>query len=100
MMLEVFEQNIPALVLYRRYGFTERARLLGWRRAPEIAPPHDCSNDVEEISVIDASQMPNAFEYPNIPWQISRHAVLKAPGARAFRNDAVCVVLGETSVKR
>jgi hypothetical protein len=50
--------------------------------------------------VIDASRMPDAFEYPNIPWQISRHAALKAPGARAFRNDAVCVVIGETAVQR
>jgi GNAT superfamily N-acetyltransferase len=98
MMLEVFQQNIPALVLYRRYGFTETARLLGWRRTTKIAAPQDRSSNVEEISVIDASQMPDAFEYPDIPWQISRHAVLKGPGARAFRNDAVCVVIGETSM--
>jgi ribosomal protein S18 acetylase RimI-like enzyme len=100
MMLEVFEQNVPALVLYRRYGFTETARLFGWRRSAGIAAPQDLSSAVEEISVIDASQMPDAFEYPNTPWQISRYAVLKAPGARAFGNDAVCVVIGETSVKR
>ena len=100
MMLEVFEQNTPALALYRRYGFGEMTRLFGWRRTAEIAAPQDRSSDVEEISLVNASQMPDAFEYPNIPWQISRHAVLKAPGARAFRNDAVCVVIGETSVKR
>jgi len=99
MMLEVFEQNLPALVLYRRYGFTETARLPGWRRTAKVASLQNRSSAVEEISLIDASQMPNAFEYPNIPWQISRYAVLKAPGARAFRNDAVCVVIGETSVK-
>ena len=100
MMLEVFEQNIPALVLYRRYGFTETARLFAWRRSAGIAAPQDLFSTVEEISVIDASQMPDAFEYPNIPWQISRHAVLKASGARAFRNDAVCVVIADASVKR
>jgi hypothetical protein len=100
MMLEVFEQNIPALVLYRRYGFTETARLLGWRRTAKVASLQNLSSNVEEISVIDASQMPDAFEYPNIPWQISHYAVLKAPGARAFRDDAVCVVIGETAVKR
>ena len=100
MMLEVFEQNIPALVLYRRYGFTETARLFGWRRTAKIAAQDRASN-VEEISVIDANQKPDAFEYPDIPWQISRHAALKAPGARAFRNDAVRgVVIGEASVKR
>jgi ribosomal protein S18 acetylase RimI-like enzyme len=100
MMLEVFEQNTPALALYRRYGFGEMSRLFGWRQAAEIAAPHDYSNDVEEISVVDASQRPSAFEYPKIPWQISRHAILKAPGARAFRNAAVCVVIGDIAVQR
>lgn len=63
MMLEVFEQNLPALSLYRRYGFHELSRLFGWRRSAQIAVPKSCSNEVGEISVIDASQIPSDFEY-------------------------------------
>jgi ribosomal protein S18 acetylase RimI-like enzyme len=99
MMLEVFEQNLPALSLYRRYGFGEVSRLFGWRRKSELGAPKSCSNEVGEISVIDASQIPSEFEYPNIPWQISRHAVLKVPSARAFGDGAACGVISDTTVQ-
>jgi len=99
MMLEVFEQNLPALSLYRRYGFEELSQLFGWRRSAQIAEPKSCSNEVGEISVIDAGQIPSDFEYPNIPWQISRHAVLKVLGARAFGDGAACGVISDTAVQ-
>jgi ribosomal protein S18 acetylase RimI-like enzyme len=35
MVLEVFEQNLPALGLYRRHKFRELTRLFGWRRAAQ-----------------------------------------------------------------
>jgi len=98
-MLEVFEQNLPALSLYRRYGFHELSRLFGWRRSAQVAEPKSCLNEVGEISVIDASQIPSEFEYPNIPWQISRHAVLKVLGARAFGDGAACGVISDTAVQ-
>ena len=99
MMLEVFEQNLPALALYRRYGFHELSRLFGWRRSAQVAVPKSCSNEVGEISVIDAGQIPSESEYPNIPWQISRHAVLKVLGARAFGDGAACGVISDTTVQ-
>jgi GNAT superfamily N-acetyltransferase len=99
MVLEVFEQNAPALALYRRYQFTQIARLFGWRRtASALLASHD-PEDFEEKSVIDVSQMPNAFEYPEIPWQISRHAMLKLPTARAFGNAQACVVIGDVTLQ-
>jgi ribosomal protein S18 acetylase RimI-like enzyme len=98
MMLEVFEQNLPALSLYRRYGFHELSRLFGWRRSAQVVESKSCSNEVGEISIIDASQVPSEFEYPNIPWQISRHAVLKVPGARAFGDGTACDVISDTTV--
>src|SRR4029077_21206149 len=99
MMLEVFEQNLPALALYRRYGFGEMTRLFGWRRKAEMVAQKSCFSDVREISVIDASRMSSEFEFPNIPWQISRHAVLKVPGARVFGDGAACGVISDTALQ-
>lgn len=99
MVLEVFEQNLPALSLYRRFGFQDVSPLFGWRRAAKIATPEQQFKGINEIAVIDAIQKPNAFEYPEIPWQISRHAVLKVSGARAFGNGPACVVIGDTTVQ-
>ena len=95
MMLEVFEQNTSAVELYRQSGFQIRTRLFGWRRTSETAPPERRPESLEEIRPIKASQWPSAFEYPEIPWQISRHAVAKVPLARAFGRAGACIVVGD-----
>src|ERR1700757_2797040 len=64
MVLEVFEQNLPALLLYRRHGFTEMSRLFGWRRPATIAAPEEQSDDFTEIAPLCAIQTPNAFDFP------------------------------------
>lgn len=98
MVLEVFEQNSPALELYRRFGFGETTRLFGWRLT-DTSALEDQSTLIQEIPVIEASQMPHIFDYPNLPWQISRHAVLKVPAAHAFRSDNTCIVIGDPTVR-
>jgi ribosomal protein S18 acetylase RimI-like enzyme len=99
MVLEVFEQNAPAVSLYRRYHFTQTSRLFGWRRIASALSAPDQREHFEEMSVIDASRTPSSFEYPEIPWQISRHAMLKLPTARAFGNARACVVIGDATVQ-
>src|SRR5690606_16159778 len=51
-----------------------------------------------EVSLLAAAQGPMAFEYPDIPWQISRHALANLPpGARAFVSGrGACVVASTT----
>lgn len=97
MVLEVFEQNLPALSLYRRFGFTELTRLLGWRGA--AAAGAELQSEIpglEEISIMAACHMASAFEYPNTPWQISRHLLSKLSCAHAYRSDNFCMVIGDT----
>lgn len=93
MMLEVIEQNPRAHALYRRHGFREITRLLSWRR--EAFPDTHGSPPLEEISIVDAIQIPGAREYPELPWQISRHAVVKGLRPQAFRVGAACVVISD-----
>lgn len=100
MVLEVFEQNSPAVNLYGRFGFSGVTRLFGWRRRAGVAVSEPQANDIKEVSVNDAIQIPNVFQYPNIPWQISRHATEKVAAARAFGSGAACVVIGDASVER
>lgn len=97
MVLEVFEQNLPALSLYRQHGFRELTRLFGWRRQGGGAAMN--ANQLREICPLAATQMPSAMEYPTLPWQISRYAVAKLGAAHAFcRNDA-CVVIGSVEAQ-
>lgn len=94
MVLEVFEQNTPALTLYRRHDFKELMRLFGWKRAAGIASA-EARTKLEEISLLNASRLKVIRRFPEIPWQVSQHAVLKAPGARAYKIDNACVVISD-----
>jgi ribosomal protein S18 acetylase RimI-like enzyme len=93
MMLECFEQNEPALALYRRHKFKEVGRLFGWRRKSG-GGGISRSNKLEELPLLQATLMRTPSDYPELPWQISRFAVAKIPAGRAFRVDPGCVVIG------
>lgn len=95
MVLEVIEQNPRARALYRRHGFRELGRLLGWRRSADAGLPQDKPIGGDEVPTISALRIPAVRDYPELPWQISRHALAKAPLARAFRTETVCVAIGD-----
>jgi GNAT superfamily N-acetyltransferase len=95
MTLEVFEQNPGAHALYSGNGFHEITRLFGWRRKEDVDLTDAASALIEEISLLAASETPSALDYPEIPWQISRHAVLKLATAQAFRIGDTAIVIGD-----
>jgi ribosomal protein S18 acetylase RimI-like enzyme len=94
MTLEVFEQNVPALELYRRFGFREVSRLFGWETS---ASPAGGGAHLEEITVLELIRRASRFEYPAVPWQVSVHAALKlAPGSRVLGLGKSLVALMNT----
>jgi GNAT superfamily N-acetyltransferase len=97
MMLEVIEQNPAAHRLYLQQGFRETAHLPAWRRKPG-GPVTETTAQLEEISLIKASQLPSALEYPDIPWPISRHALAKSAARYAFRSGQALVAIGDPEV--
>lgn len=97
MVLECFEQNLSGLALYRRNGFCELTRLFGWRRvAQNVEMPIE--GRLDEISLLAASQIRSSKEFPEIPWQISCHAVAKLAGAHAYQLDNACTVITNPDV--
>src|SRR5205085_5279649 len=65
MMLECFEQNAPALALYRQHKFKEAGRLFGWRGVG--GGTDQGSNRLEKLSLLTASQMRTPSDYPELP---------------------------------
>ena len=96
MMLEVIEQNPAAHALYAREGFREMGRLFSWRRGAQAKVTSAIFQALEEISLVEATQLPGALEYPDLPWAISRHAIAKMAVGRAFRGGNGVVVIGDT----
>jgi GNAT superfamily N-acetyltransferase len=91
MVLEVIEQNPPAVALYQAQGFRPVTRLFGWRTSGNQVL--EDSNDLREISVIEALRLPADPDYPDLPWQVSRYAVAKIASARVFASGDTAVVL-------
>jgi len=97
MMLEVIEQNPAAHALYVQQGFRETAHLLSWKRQAD-APAIESTASLEEISLTRATQIPTALEYPDLPWQVSRHALAKSAARHAFRSGNTLIVVGDPQV--
>jgi ribosomal protein S18 acetylase RimI-like enzyme len=97
MMLEVIEQNPAAHRLYVQQGFRETGHLSGWRRKANM-PASESIRPLEEISLIRATQIPSALEYPDLPWPITRHAIAKSAAKYAFQSGHALIVMGDPEV--
>ncbi|MBZ4416996.1 GNAT family N-acetyltransferase [Myxococcus sp. RHSTA-1-4] len=89
MLLEVIEQNAPAVKLYERLGFQRVRRLVGFIGTPAPEPA-----SLEEVEPRDCARLlPEG-----LPWQLTPATVagLSLP-ARAFRLGPAVAVLGEVS---
>lgn len=89
MVLEVIEQNGPAVRLYEVCGFTKRRRLLGFTAKPAGVPA--VLSPLEEI---DLRAMATRVTGDDLPWQISAETVANlTPPTLAFQlNDAAVAV--------
>jgi ribosomal protein S18 acetylase RimI-like enzyme len=96
MILEVIEQNPRAIALYRRHGFREITRLVGWRRSVDEAPAAGPMPPLQPMPVLEALRSSAVREYPEIPWPISRHAIARVPKTSAFSAGDVRVVISDT----
>ena len=95
MTLEVIEQNPRAHSLYLRHGFEQVARLSGWRLRPDAERPRETDAMLTAVSVLDVLGVPTHRNYPDVPWQISRHAIAKVPNLRAYRYGDAHVVISD-----
>jgi ribosomal protein S18 acetylase RimI-like enzyme len=84
LLLEVIEQNTPAVNLYASLGFHPVRRLVGWRwtPAPEQA---DAADALREIDPLEVSRVMHREGDADLPWMLAPEtfAAATAP-ARAF----------------
>jgi ribosomal protein S18 acetylase RimI-like enzyme len=93
MILEVIEQNPPALQLYESAGFLRVTRLLGWRGSSQGAQRPE--KESRDLSMFEALQIPTVPEYPALPWPVCRFSAAKVRRAQAFALDEVAMVIGD-----
>lgn len=93
MVLEVIEQNPPAVALYERAGFGRVRRLVGYEAGG--APP---ATDLkaERVDPRTVATAVSAHAEPDLPWQISGETLAQlGPPAVGFRCGDVWLTVGD-----
>lgn len=84
LLLEVIEQNTPAVKLYASLGFQVARRLVGWR----WTPPADAATSTDalrELDTAEVARMAVAEGEADLPWMLAPETLAAATApARAF----------------
>jgi GNAT superfamily N-acetyltransferase len=96
MLLEVIEQNGPAVHLYEKSGFEIVRRLIGLIRRDAV---EEQPRELQEMDVREAARWVVQYGLSNLPWQFSGESLAQMnPPACAFRNEAACIVISNPEV--
>ena len=96
MVLEVIEQNEPAVKLYEKYGFQRVRRLVGCIRTDA---KDDQKSDLQEIDLRELSRLIAGYGLPDLPWQLSAESVAQMnPPARAYRKGPAYIAISNPSL--
>jgi ribosomal protein S18 acetylase RimI-like enzyme len=91
LVLEVIEQNEPAVKLYRKCGFETTRRLIGLIRKDAAAKTD--ARSLPEIDLRKAGALIAQHGLPDLPWQLAGETIAHLnPPARAFYDGSACVV--------
>lgn len=86
MVLEVIEQNAPAVQLYEACGFQKIRRLTGHAGGPEVSTVAAAPAALEEIDPRTLAALVAEHGLPDLPWQISAETIAQATSpTAAFR---------------
>lgn len=91
MLLEVIEQNAPAVHLYKKYGFEITRRLIGLIRRDAV---EDGTSELQELDIRRVSSLISQYGLPDLPWQLSGESIAQTnPPARAYcRGQAYTII--------
>ena len=92
-VLEVIEQNEPAVKLYRNYGFESMRRLVGYIYRDKEAGKFEKS-ELREINLREMGELISQYGLSDLPWQLSGESITQMnPPPRAYRVGQAYVVL-------
>jgi ribosomal protein S18 acetylase RimI-like enzyme len=93
MVLEVIEQNEPAVKLYRNYGFETVRRLVGYTHRGKDEQENE-KGDLHEIDLREMGRLIAQHGLADLPWQLSGESIPQMnPPPRAYHDDQAYIVI-------
>lgn len=97
MVLEVIEQNEPAVKLYKKHGFEIVRRLIGLIHQDA---KQDAKGDLQEIDLREMGHLVSQYGLSDLPWQLSGETIgLMNPPVRAYKQDKAYIVISNPDVE-
>jgi ribosomal protein S18 acetylase RimI-like enzyme len=99
MVLEVIEQNEPAVKLYQKCGFESVRRLVGFIFRDNNTGEKR-GGDLQEISLQEMSTWISQYGVSDLPWQLSGDTIAQmSPPVHAYRSEQAYVVFSNPEVE-
>jgi ribosomal protein S18 acetylase RimI-like enzyme len=93
MVLEVIEQNEPAVKLYRKYGFENVRRLLGYTHKGKDTKENE-KGELHEIDLREMSSLITQYGLSDLPWQLSGESITQMnPPVHAYYHEEAYVAI-------
>ncbi|HAV78034.1 MAG TPA: hypothetical protein DCX53_11855 [Anaerolineae bacterium] len=97
MVLEVIEQNEPAVRLYKNCGFETLRRLISFIHQDT---KQDAVNDLQEMDLRELGRMVLQFGLPDLPWQLSGETIASmTPPAKAYKREEAYIAISNPDVE-
>jgi ribosomal protein S18 acetylase RimI-like enzyme len=98
MVLEVIEQNDPAVKLYQKSGFQTVRRLIGFTRRDKDSEESERSY-LQEIDLREMGKLISQHGLLDLPWQLSAESIAQMnPPACAYRKGQACIVVSNPNI--
>ena len=93
MVLEVIEQNEPAVKLYQKYGFESVRRLVGYTHGGKNREEHE-KGELHETDLREMGRLISQYGLSDLPWQLSGESITQMnPPPRAYRAGQAYIVI-------
>jgi ribosomal protein S18 acetylase RimI-like enzyme len=100
MVLEVIEQNDPAVKLYRKSGFQTVRRLIGFTHRDKGAE-ESTRSDLQEIDLREVGKLISQHGLSDLPWQLSAESIAQMnPPACAYHKGQAYAVISNPGVEQ
>lgn len=100
MVLEVIEQNEPAVKLYRNYGFEQVRRLVGYTHKGKNTEENQ-KGELYPIELTEMRRLIGEYGLPDLPWQLSGESVTQMnPPVHAYAHEQAYIAISNPEAEQ